>query len=196
GNDIEFLGNDGRPIAPEVSLADAFFNPSIVESHNIDPILKYLASDPSQELDTKVVDDLRNFLFGPPGAGGLDLASLNVQRGRDHGLADYNTTRAAFGLPKVTSFAQITSNPALRAKLQSLYGTVNNIDLWVGVLAENHVPGASVGPTLQRIMADPFTRLRYGDRFWYETTFSGPQLDQLRNTHLADLIMRITNLTT
>src|SRR5207248_1769990 len=59
-----------------------------------------------------------------------------------------------------------------------------------------HAPGASVGPTLKRIMADQFTRLRDGDRFWYENTFTGPQLAQLRTTHLADVIMRNTNLTT
>jgi hypothetical protein len=196
GDDIEFLGNDGRPTAPEVSLADAFFNPSIVQEHNIDPILKYLASDPSQELDMKVVDGLRNFLFGQPGAGGLDLASLNIQRGRDHGLADYNTTRAAYGLPKVTDFAQITANKDLQAKLKSLYGSVNNIDLWVGVLAEDHVRGGSVGPTLRAIITDQFTRLRDGDRFWYERTFSGAQLDQLEHTRLSDVIRRNTNVTT
>src|SRR5205085_6102382 len=100
-------------------LSEAFFNPAAVEQNGVDPILKYLASDRAQEVDTKVVDGLRNFLFGPPGAGGLDLASLNIQRGRDHGLADYNTTRAAYGLPRVTSFAQIRSDPTLQQQLQS-----------------------------------------------------------------------------
>ena len=51
-----------------------------------------------------VVDDVRNFLFGPPGAGGFDLASLNIQRGRDHGLPDYNSVREQLGLGRVESF--------------------------------------------------------------------------------------------
>src|SRR5262249_40926190 len=129
---------------------------------------------------------------GPPGAGGFDLASLNIQRGRDHGLADYNTTRAAYGLPKVTSFAQITSNPVLQAELKQLYGNVNNIDLWVGGLAEDHVAGGSVRPLFPRIIANQFERTRDGDRLWFENLYSGPALASLENTSLAQIIARNT----
>ncbi len=196
-DDVEFLDNNGNEVHDEVPLAGAFFNPALVKETGIDPVLKYLASANAQEVDTKIIDGVRNFLFGPPGAGGLDLASLNIQRGRDHGLADYNTVRAAYGLPKVTSFAQITSDTALAAKLQSLYGSVDNIDLWVGGLAENHLAGSSVGATFQRIMVDQFTRLRDGDRFWYQRDLSPQDLQRVQNTHLADVIARnstITNL--
>src|SRR5262249_51528352 len=110
GDDVQFLDNSGAEVRPEISLSEAFFNPPIVAETDIGPILKYLASDPSSEIDTRVVNSVRNFLFGPPGAGGFDLASLNIQRGRDHGLADYNTVRAAYGLARVTSFAGITSD--------------------------------------------------------------------------------------
>lgn len=195
GDDVEFLDNQGREVAEEVSLAEAFFNPAIIAENGIDGVLKYLASDPSSELDSKVVDSVRNFLFGPPGSGGLDLASLNIQRGRDHGLADYNAVREAYGLAPVTSFDQITSNPEVAAKLQQLYGSVDKIDLWVGLLAEDHAPGASVGRTAQAIIADQFERLRDGDRFWYEKTFSGRQLREIQETTLADIIRRNTEIT-
>ena len=197
GADIEFLGNDGTAVAPALSFADAFFYPEAVQANGIDPLLKYLSSDPAQEVDTKVVDELRNLLVTVPGATvKMDLAALNIQRARDHGLADYNTTRAAYGLPKVTSFAQITSDPALQAKLQQLYGSVDKIDLWVGLLAEDHLKGSSVGATLKAIIADQFSRLRSGDRFWYENTFAGSDLAKLRATRLSDLIERNTGLTT
>ena len=189
---IEFLDNQGNEVHDPLSLRDAFFNAGVVQETGIDPILKALASDVAERIDTKVIDDVRNFLFGAPGQGGFDLVSLNIQRGRDHGLADYNATRVAYGLRPVQSFADITKDVAVQNALREAYGNVNNIDLWVGGLAEDHVRGASVGPTFQRIMADQFSRLRDGDRFWYERDLQGPALDSVRHTTLAGVIQRNT----
>jgi len=189
-DDIGFLNNNGAPVHDSVSLAQAFFNPDLVRETGIDSILKFLASENAEEIDTQIVDSVRNFLFGPPGSGGLDLVSLNIQRGRDHGLADYNTTREAYGLPRVTSFAEITTDVALQNKLEEMYGSVENIDLWVGGLAEDHVPGGSVGMTFRTIIADQFMRLRDGDRFWYQNSFFDEQRNRLEHTRLADIIKR------
>lgn len=191
--DVQFMNPDGTTKDPSVSLANSFFNPALVSQNGIDSILKYLSSDNAQEVDTKIVPELQNFLFGKPGQGGFDLASLNIQRGRDHGLADYNSTRAAYGLPRVTSFAQITSDTQLQAKLQQLYGSVDSIDLWVGGLAENHAAGASMGPLFQRIIANQFQRTRDGDRFYFENQFSGETLQKLQHTTLAQIISRNTS---
>jgi hypothetical protein len=190
--DVQFLNPNGSTKFPTVSLANSFFNPPVLQANGADPILKYLATDNAQEIDNKIVPELQNFLFGPPGAGGFDLASLNIQRGRDHGLADYNTTRVAYGLPAVTTFAQISSDPTIQADLQQLYGNVNNIDLWVGGLAEDHVPGGSVGPLIQQIVATQFEHIRDGDRLWFENQYSGFTLSTLEHTTLADILQRNT----
>jgi peroxidase len=195
GNDIEFLNNDEEETHEAVGLFDAFFNPNLLTETGIDPILKYLATDLAEEIDVQVVDSVRNQLFGPPGSGGLDLVALNIQRGRDHGLADYNATRVKYGLSPVISFSDITSDPEIQQKLTDLYGTVDNIDLWVGGIAEDHIDGASVGPTFARIIADQFNRIRAGDRFWYENTFRGSELRELQQTTLADVIRRNTTIT-
>ncbi len=194
-DDIEFLDNDGNEIADGIELAFAFFNPQPVKALGPDPLLKYLATDNAQEVDTQIVPGLRDFLFGPPGAGGLDLASLNIQRGRDHGLADYNTVRRAYGMPPVTSISQITKDPSLQAKLTALYGDVNSMDLWVAGLAEDHLPGSSVGPTFQRILVDQFERSRDGDSNWYERSFFGRQFAAINATRLSDVIRRNTSIT-
>ncbi len=193
-DDIEFFDNEGQAIRDEIELKDAFFNSTLLEETGIDSILKYDASSQAQEIDLEVVDSLRNFLFGAPGAGGLDLVAMNIQRGRDHGLADYNATREAYGLDAVESFDQITSNVELQEKLESLYGDVNNIDLWVGLMAEDHLRGSSVGELTQTIIADQFERLRDGDRFYYENIFEGRELRQLNGTSLADVIERNTSV--
>jgi hypothetical protein len=193
-DDVEFFGNDGRAARDEVALSEAFFNPALLKETGIDSILKYAGSTKAQELDNQIVDSLRNFLFGAPGEGGLDLASLNIQRGRDHGLADYNTVRAAYGLPRVTDWPQITSDERLQYLLWKEYGTGDNIVLWVGILAEDHVPGASIGPLGKAIIADQFQRLRDGERFWYQRIFSGKQLTDLEQTTLSKVIQRNTTV--
>jgi hypothetical protein len=72
---------------------------------------------------------------------------------------------------------------------------VDNIDLWVGGLAEKHVPGSSVGPLFQRIIVDQFTRLRDGDSHWYQAVLNGRELGEIEGTHLSDVIRRNTSLT-
>jgi peroxidase len=189
------LAANGRPIAAgNITLMNAFFNPAEITGPGIEPYLRGMATQRAQELDNQVVDDVRNFLFGPPGAGGFDLASLNIQRGRDHGLPGYNQVRADFGLPRVTSFAQISSDPAVRAKLASVYGSPDDVDLWVGGLAEDHVRGALVGETFFVILRDQFERSRDGDRFWYESYLPRDLVQTVRDQTLARIIRRNTTI--
>src|SRR5205085_1313505 len=169
-DDVEFLDNDGNPVRDELDLDEAFFNPAPLKEVGPDPILKYLATDNAQEVDPKLVGGLRNFLFGPPGAGGFDLASRNIQRGRDHGLADYNSARAAYGLPRVTSFTQITSDPDLQAKLFSLFdaSTLGTLQPKPGSL-----PPALIGATNTRFSAASIDGTRNNPRhsFWGSAGF-------------------------
>ena len=183
-------------IIEDVPLRDAFFAPyRLTEESNIGPLLRGLAYQQCQELDIQVIDDVRNFLFGQPGNGGFDLASLNIQRGRDHGLMSYNETRIKLGMTPAASFSDITSDPDVQAKLSAAYGgNIELVDLWPGGLAEDKVPGAMVGPTFYYILRDTFIRLRDGDRFWYEKEFSGKALRNIKRTTLAKIIRRNTGV--
>jgi peroxidase len=185
-------GDTGMP------LLDAFFNPSVFQQPDVEgAILKYLATDNAQAVDGAMVDSVRNILFGAPGsgAGGQDLFALDIQRGRDVGLPTYNAARVAYGLPAVTSFSQITSNPAAQDALQQAYGSPDNVELFVGGLLEDHAAGSSVGPTFQAIIANQFERVRDGDRLWYQNVFSGGDLRAMQDTTLADIISRNTTTT-
>ena len=168
--EIQRLRADGRPI-PQGSLAlrDAFFAPArITDEGGIDPIFRGLAAQQAQELDAQAVHGVRNFLFGEPGLGGSDLVSLNIQRGRDHGLPGYNQLRRDFGLAPVSTFADISSDPVVQSRLALAYASVEDVDPWLGLMCEDHVESAMVGETLYVILKEQFERLRDGDRFWYQ----------------------------
>ena len=45
---------------------------------------------------------------------------------------------------------------------------MNDIDLYVGGIAERHVSGGNVGPTFACLFAHTFRNLKLGDRFYYE----------------------------
>ena len=160
----------------------------------IEPILRGLAAQPCSPIDVELVDDVRNFLFGPPGAGGFDLASLNIQRGRDHGLPSYNRAREGLGLMPRASFAEVSSDPATQAKLAAAYPTVDDIDLWVGVLAEDPLQGGHVGELAAQVIKRQFTALRDGDRYWYQNKLDPDERDQVEGTTLADIIRRNTSI--
>lgn len=197
-SNILLLDRDGNHLANSpIPLAEAFFNIDIVRDFgSIEPFLKGMGEQVQQDFDGKVVDDVRNFLFGPPGAGGLDLASININRGRERGLADFNRVRQDFGLPPYFSITQITDDPFLIQGLTSLYNDVNNIDPWVGLLIEKHMPGALFGETLQTIMMRTFSDLRDGDRFYYEADglISRDEKAGIKSTRFKDVLKRNTTI--
>jgi len=193
-NELPRIQNDNLP-APggAFSLATAFFNPSLVaDGTDFDLFLKGLCAHEMQAVDARIIEDVRDFLFGPPGAGGLDLAALNIQRGRDHGIADYNMLRTSYGLTPVQTFADISSDTDVASRLEMLYNNVNDIDPWIGALAEDHLAGAAVGELIATALADQFVQLRDGDRFFYQwdSDLSAADVAAVEATSLRDVIVR------
>lgn len=189
--------NMSIPAGP-LALRDAFFNAStlLTTGTDIEPILRGLANQPHQAIDEKIIDDVRNFLFGPPGAGGFDLAALNIQRGRDHGLPSYNDLRVAVGLPAAAAFTDVSSDATVQANLATAYATVDDIDAWIGGLAEDPDGASQLGELFTRILVLQFTRLRDGDRFWYERDLTAAEMSMVGGTTLARIIRGNTNIDT
>lgn len=63
-----------------------------------------------------------------------------------------------------SALSGILGNAALAKKLLDLYGVAQNIDVWVGAIAEPALPGGRVGPLLACLIARQFRALRDGDR--------------------------------
>ncbi len=190
------LNAKGREIdGGHLALRDAFFAPQLLsEEGDLDPILRGLASQICQTIDPFVIDDVRNFLFGPPGAGGFDLAALNIQRGRDHGLPSYNDARVALGLAAAESFADVSSDPEIQSRLAAAYGDVSDMDVWVGGLAEDPVNGGMLGELFFRVLKDQFEALRDGDRFWYELVLTEAEAEMIDKTLLSKIIRANTGV--
>ena len=91
----------------------------------MDSMLRGIIGMHSQTRDPFIAKELTTQLFteeAPTGIG-EDLMSLNVQRGREHGLPGYNTFREWCGLKKATTFEDFSNElPAqVIARLQRLY---------------------------------------------------------------------------
>jgi peroxidase len=220
--------NDGTQIADPVNangspinLTIDFFQPNLINNNHVPvtltdltgqhflqvsstvgEIMKADADNAANSMDLRLIDEIRNVLFGVPNGPGTDLAARDVQRARDHGIGTYNQVRHAFGLPIVTSYAQISSDPAVQAALAAAYGpntpaNCAKIDPFEGMLAEDHLPGTDAGPTESKIVLDQFRRLMLGDRFFFlNESFNSEELSLLaQGNSLAKILKNNTSIT-
>ncbi len=97
-----------------------------------------------------------------------DLASLNIQRGRDHGLPGYTEYRRYCGMSDVKDFDDLMNeikDEEVRFILRRLYGDVRNIDIWPAGMLEDVLPGSKLGPLFMCIIVNQMKAVRDGDRF-------------------------------
>lgn len=262
---------DGDELELTIPLNVAFGNPDLLEQIGPDALLASLGEEAQYANDEQFDNQLRSVMFQVPGpgvtdpatqcndqsdltqcfSGVVDLAALDIARARDHGIPTYNDLRRAYGLPRVTSFTQLTgeatdrfpSDPeidatdpiddpdildvvdlrdaagdpltpgtdagdtqavravrrtTLAARLRAIYGSIDRVDAFVGMVAERHLRGSEFGALQSAMWARQFAALRDGDRFFYE---SDPGLRTIRErygidhrTTLSRLIVANTDL--
>ena len=146
---INVYNKAGRQVSRSFQLKDAFNKPQILRVPGmVDGLVAGLTKDKIEQFDTGFVDDVTNHLFAGD-SNGMDLVALNIQRGRDHGLAGYNKYREICNLGRANSFSDFSRQMSLsRAQeLQRLYSSVDDVDLFVGIFSERPNNDAMVGPT-------------------------------------------------
>lgn len=248
----------------EIPLNATFGNPDLLGQVGIGRLAVEFGLGHQYRNDEQIDDSLRSVMFQIPKPGALDPAqcgtpvvrpdcfsvvqdvgAIDIARSRDHGIPRYNALRQAFGLPPVTSFAEITgegadgpvdaANPGIldfveltdidgnvidpadtaaveeqavsgtrrttvASRLRAVYGSVENVDAFVGMMCEPHADGAEMGELQQAIWRDQFTRLRDGDRFFYAADPALPLIEQeygiTYQVSLADLILLNTGART
>nr|XP_044999444.1 thyroid peroxidase [Jaculus jaculus] len=198
--DADFQDHTGHPT---LQLHDVFFSPwRLIQEGGLDPIVRGLLARPAklQVQEQLMNEELTERLFVLSSMGSLDLASLNLQRGRDHGLPGYNEWREFCGLPRLESPAELSrviANRTVVNKIMDLYKHADNIDVWLGGLAENFLPRARTGPLFACIIGKQMKALRDGDRFWWENShvFTDAQRRELNKHSLSRVICDNTGLT-
>lgn len=147
--------------------------------------------------DHKIVKNLRGNVFGPLEFPRRDLMAINIQRGREHGLPDFNSARKVYNLPRVDNVNHFTEvHISIKEELLKLYeNNFDNIDTWVGGILETR---DGPGELFEAIIIDQFRRIRDGDRFWYENTANGlftkEEIIRIKTVTLYDIIMAVTML--
>ncbi|XP_053211640.1 dual oxidase-like isoform X2 [Panonychus citri] len=175
----------------------------VIPESGFEELLMGLSSQIAEREDSILCSDVRDKLFGPLDFSRRDLAALNIMRGRDNGLPDYNTVRKVFGLPKL-NWSEINpifsaNKPDVIRRLYDLYeGDVDNIDLYVGGMLESNPLEGRPGPLFRRIIKEQFERIRDADRFWFENEangiFSTDEIEEIRKIRFWDILVNATGI--
>ncbi|KAH7636467.1 peroxinectin-like protein 6 [Dermatophagoides farinae] len=187
-----------------------FNNPTFLYPRDAsDQAIRGIVKRPTERFDCAFTEDIKNLLFAQQQETrdddnqrvGMDLVSIDIQRGRDHGMPTYNQIRRLCGLQPVKNFRQlksILSDDDDWEHLSRVYSHVDDIDFWVAGNLEKPLQEGILGPTFSCIVGEQFRRLKYGDRFWYENgqmkhSFNDEQLTELRKVTLAGIICHNSN---
>ncbi|MDB5539512.1 MAG: hypothetical protein JWQ89_1239 [Devosia sp.] len=250
----------------QIGLIEAFLNPiefdaghTVADSVAAGNIIRGMTRQVGNEIDEFVTSALRNNLLGLP----LDLATINLARGRDAGVPSLNVARRDFfeasshaeelrPYASWVEFASHLKNEASIINFVAAYGThalitaettiegkrdaamalifgtsfgdtivptdptalaafhadrvaflnatgvygggalggLDNVDLWIGGLAEKVMPfGGMLGSTFNFVFEVQLEKLQDGDRFYYLQRLDGLHLlSEMENNTFAKVI--------
>ncbi|KAG7245490.1 hypothetical protein INR49_010941 [Caranx melampygus] len=199
---LEIINIDGS-LSPAMRLCNSFWKrqrPNVKSSQDVDNLIMGMSSQIAEREDNIVVEDLRDYMYGPLRFSRTDLVATTIQRGRDFGLRSYTEVRKALDLPPVKTFEDINpelsrTNPQLLRDVAELYNRdISKLELFPGGLLESL---DSPGPVFSTIILDQFERIRNGDRFWFENKqnglFTDEEIQTIRNTTFFDVLIAVTS---
>lgn len=125
-----------------------------------------------------------------------DVQIWSVEKGRAVNLASYNEYRKLCGYDRVTAFNQISGDPVVQEGLRDLYGSVDDIEFYPGLFAEDIRPNSVLPSLIGRMVgidafSQAFTNPLLAPRIYNEKTFSPLGMEIIKNTHsLSDILHR------
>ncbi|XP_063226518.1 peroxidase-like [Bacillus rossius redtenbacheri] len=190
-----------RNVNGVLRLSDHINRPGVIEQGNhFDHLIRGMATQPQADSDQVMDAEAKHYMFRYGRTLGNDLKALDIQRGRDHGLASYNDYRRYCGLPRARRFEDFRDyiSPENVERLKALYEHPDDVDYVVGGSLETHVNGAMVGPSFLCVITEQFYRTRVGDRYFYENgdhphPFTHAQLAEIRRASISRLLCDNSN---
>ncbi|XP_077174273.1 dual oxidase 2 [Paroedura picta] len=184
---------------PALRLCNAYWsreNPNLQKAEDVSDLLLGMSSQIAERKDNIVVEDLRDYWYGPMKYSRTDFVASWIQRGRDLGLPTYNEARKFFQLDPANDWQRsngeiFQKNQTLIEGLAALYrNDTARLELLPGALLEAN------RSLFRAVMKDQFVRLRDGDRFWFENTknglFSSEEIKALKNISFRDILVIVT----
>lgn len=177
-DDMVFGGRSYSP--PEFML-----NNSLLIQHGLGGII----DDGSRQRSGKItLHNTPDFL--------LEAEYFAIKMGRDYRLRSFNEYRKQFGLAPIDDFDDLTSDKKLQAELKALYGTIDNLELFIGLFAEEAEDGALFGNLMNTMVAsDAFTQALtnplLSKHIFNQGTFTSYGMQVIESTSsLRDLVNR------
>ena len=167
---FERLRPNFTPRLPPLSLAEMFFNPPQYESSfGVSFIARGWLDQTARRVDEFLNSVLTTKLFITENGPGMDLAALNIQRARDHGLPVYGRWRRFCAEQFPDLGEAMIENELTFVRLLETFGEVDLTELWIGGLAEERIKDSLLGITFACIFGLTFKNVRDGDRFYFES---------------------------
>jgi prostaglandin-endoperoxide synthase 2 len=111
-------------------------------------------------------------------------------------LRSFNDYREAYGLSRLASFDELTSDANLRQRLKALYGDIDRLEWYVGIFAEDYADYERMGELMSYMVAnDAFTQALINPllarNVFNEATFTKTGMRIIKETgSLQDIVAR------
>lgn len=175
------------------------------DAYILESMLSGLVRQRAEEYDPYIVDSLRNPSRDdtnddedPPLVTTIirDIVVEELFRSRDHSVPSYAEVYFHVHGKPLERWDQISTSPEIVRRLQSAFGADQgfyDMDLWTGLLSEDHYQNALVGKTTYIILRHQFQTLRNSDWHFYLWDASvRPWLSSVFATSFDQIIERNT----
>lgn len=205
--DYSRLDGDYKSTVKSFALRNSYFRANDLydrQDGGLESIVRGMLVDPLMTVDRWFTTELTQHLFETKNRlkqpFHFDLVSININRGRDHGISGYTTFRTFCGLAPVNTWEDMANHMDMDEvnTYRQFYSQPQDVDLFLGAVSEFKDGDGLVGPTLKCLLGLQYQSMKFGDRFWYETSqspgdFTFGQIMEVRKTSLAKLLCRNMN---